>query len=168
MTHPPYPPSCTYHSQVLKRPCRLDILQRLLQVLQLSIHLALRRLRALHGLRLERINSLQLALYIVLLGLEGTELLLDIVDDGAVLQDGAVVRKVDFLRLFGEELDFAARVVIALLEGGEGLGGAASEAELVAQVCPVDLEGGGALWEWLVCCPFGRFEGGGAQPEAMA
>jgi len=51
---------------------------------------------------LERIDSLKLALHIVLLGLEGTELLLDIVDDGAVLQDGAVVRKVDFLRLFGE------------------------------------------------------------------
>ena len=127
----PHSPAGTYHSQVLKRPGSLDVLQRLLQVGQFGVDPALRVLGTLHSLCLESLNSLDLTLHIVLLGLEGIDLLLDVVDDGGVAQDGAVVREVDFLRLVGEDLHPAARIVVALLEGREGLGGAAFDAELL-------------------------------------
>jgi len=61
----------------------------------------------------------------------------------------------------------AARVVVALLERGEGVSGGAAEAEFLAEVRPVDLEGSGALGRrklavWVqaggVCCP-GRLRG---------
>lgn len=140
----------TYHSEVLKRPSRLNILQRLLQVLQLRVYLALGLLRALHGLRLKSLDGLDLTADIVLLDLEAAELLLKIIDNSLVLEDGAVVAEVDLLRLLGEDLDLAARVVVALLEVGEGLGGAAFEAKLGAEVGPVHLEGGGTLRDFCV------------------
>lgn len=153
----------THHSQVLKRPSFLDILQRFLQILKLHINPALGLLRALHSLRLESLDGLDLAVDIVLLDAVALELLLDVVDDGGVLQDLAVVREVDVLRLLAEHLHAAAGIVIALLEGGERLCGAAFEAELGADsgpvvceytcafrdddggVLPIDLEGGAAL-----------------------
>ena len=126
-----YPPN-THHSEVLKRPGSLNVLERLLQVLQLRINLALGLLGALHSLGLESLNGLDLSLHIVLLGLESIELLLNVGDDVLVLQDAAVVREVDGLGLLGEDLDLAARVIVALLEVGEGLGGIASEAQFGA------------------------------------
>lgn len=53
--------------------------------------------------------------------------------------------EVDLLGLLGQDLDLAARIIVALLEGLEGLGGGATEAEFGAQVGPVDLGGGAAL-----------------------
>lgn len=140
---PPY----THHSEVLERTSRLNVLKSLLKILQLRINLALGLLRALHSLGLESRNRLDLPLNIVLLGLESVELLLDVGDDVLVLQEAAVVGEVDGLRRLGEDLDFAARVIVALLEVGEGLGGIASQAELGAQVGPVDFEGSRTLWE---------------------
>jgi hypothetical protein len=64
----------------------------------------------------------------------------DLVEDGVVLEQAAVVGEVDGLRGVGEGLDFAARVVVALFEGGERAGGAAAEAELRGQFAPVQLE----------------------------
>ena len=137
----------THHSEVLEGPGSLDVLQRLLKVLKLSIDLGLGLLGALDSLGLVGLNGLDLAVDVVLLDLEGGELLLDVVDDGGVLQDGAVVGEVDLLGLLGQDLDLAARIIVALLEGLEGLGGGATEAEFGAQVGPVDL-GGGAALEW--------------------
>lgn len=142
----------TYHSEVLEWSGGLNVLKSLLQILQLSVHLALSLLGALDGLSLKSFNSLDLSLHIVLLWLESGELLLDVGDDVLVLQDGAVVLEVDGLGLLGELLDLAARGIVALLEGGQGVGSASLEAELGAQVGPVDLESGGSLWwrVWLV------------------
>jgi hypothetical protein len=55
------------------------------------------------------------------------------------------VREVDGLGLLGQERDFAARVVVALLEGLQSRGGLASDPELRAELGPVELEGGAAL-----------------------
>lgn len=84
-------------------------------------------------------------LHIVRLRLVGAEALLDLVDDGGVLEDGAVVGEVNGLRLLGENGDLPARVVVALLEGLEGGGSAAFQTELRADLGPVELEGGAAL-----------------------
>ena len=54
--------------------------------------------------------------YVVCLRFECVELLLDVVDDGLVLEDAAIVLEVDGLRLLGEDGYFAARIVVALLE----------------------------------------------------
>lgn len=43
-------------------------------------------------------------------------MVLDLVDDGLVLQDAAVVGEVDGLGLLGQDLDLAAGVIVALLE----------------------------------------------------
>ncbi len=51
------------------------------------------------------------------------------------------MREVDFLRLFRELLDVAAGVLIALLEGLEGGGGLASEAEGLGYLGPIEFEG---------------------------
>lgn len=139
-------PANTHHSEVLERPGGLDVLEGLLQVLQLGVDLALGLLGALDGLGLVGLNGLDLAADVVLLDLEAVELLLDVVDDGGVLEHAAVVREVDLLRLLGQDLNLAARVVVALLEGLQGLGGGAAEAEFGAQVGPVDLGGGAALF----------------------
>ena len=138
-------PAYTHHSEVLKGPSSLDVLEGLVEVLQLSIDLGLGLLSALEGLGLVCFDGLDLAADVVLLDLEAVELLLDVVDDGGVLQDGAVVGEVDLLGLLGEDLDLAARIVVALLEGLQGLGGGTTEAEFGAQVGPVDLGGGAAL-----------------------
>lgn len=135
----------TYHSEVLERPSALNVLQGSLEILQLCVDLALGLLGALHSLRLESLDALDLALDVVLLHLEAAHLLLDVVDDGLVLEDAAVVAEVDRLRLLGEDLDPAAGVVMALLEGLEGLSGTATEAELLGQGSPVELLDSGAL-----------------------
>lgn len=107
-----------YHSQILKRPRRLNVRQSLLQILQLRIHLALGLLGTLHSLRLKGLDRLDLSRYIHLLDRERIELLLNVRDDVLVLQLRAVVGEVDGLRLLGQHLHSAARIVIALLEGG--------------------------------------------------
>jgi len=55
------------------------------------------------------------------------------------------VGEVDGLGLLGQDLDLAAGVIVALLEGLEGGGGVATEAELLANLGPVELEGCAAL-----------------------
>lgn len=135
----------TYHSEVLEWASSLNVLKSLLQVQKLSINLALGSFGAFDSLSLEGLNGLDLAVDVVLLDLEAVELLLNVIDDGLVLQDRAVVGEVDGLGLFGKDLYPAARVIVALLETGESLSGAATEAELLAQVGPVELESGGAL-----------------------
>jgi hypothetical protein len=130
----------TYHSEILKRPSLLNVPQRLLQILQLLINHGLGVLRALDSLGLERLDGLDLAAHVVRGRLEGLELLLDLVDDGRVLERAAVSGEVDRLRQLRQLLNLAAGVIVALLEGDEGVGCIAAQAELAGQLGPVELE----------------------------
>jgi len=152
----------TYHSQVLKRPRRLDILQRLLQVPQFGLHLPLGLLRVLHRLALERLDRLQLLADIVRRGLEALVVALDLVDDGLVLERRAVVVEVDGLRRVGQHLDLAAGVVVALLEGLQAAGGLAAEAEGGGDFGPVDFQGGAPLVGRRLQVRLGSGDDGGA------
>lgn len=131
--------------EVGKWPGVLDVLQCLLEIAELLVDDSLGLLGALDGLGLESLDGLDLPVYVVGLGLEGVELLLDVVDDSLVLQDGAVLGEVDSLGLLGEDGDLAAGVIVALLERLEGGGSVATEAELLANLGPVELEGCAAL-----------------------
>lgn len=135
----------TYDGEVLERPGLLNVLQSLGQVLELGIYLDLGLLCALDGLSLESVNGLELPVDIVLLRGEGVELLLDLVNDGRVLENGAVVGEVDGARVLAQLLDLAAGVIVALLEGDQRVGRAAFEAELGTNLGPVDFEGCAAL-----------------------
>jgi hypothetical protein len=66
--------------------------------------------------------------------------LLNLVHNGLVLQNGAVVCKVDFGWLFGQQLNPTAGILIALLEGLEGGGGLTSQAKGAGYFRPVELE----------------------------
>lgn len=135
----------TYNSEVGERPGVLDVLEGLLEIAQLLVDDGLGLFCALDGLGLESLNGLDLPSYVVCLGLERLELLLNVVDDGLVLEDAAVIAEVDLLRLLREDGQLAARIVVALLEGLEGGGGLAPETELRGQLGPVELEGSAAL-----------------------
>jgi len=140
-------PRNTYHSEVLERSSLLDVLQRLLQILQLDINTALGLLGALDSLHLEGLNRLDLSGEVVRRGLEGLEVLLDLVDDGLVLQDRAVVREVDGRRLLRQRLHPAAGIFVALLERLEGGYGLPAETERAGHLVPVELEGCTTLQE---------------------
>lgn len=140
------PRACTYHSQILKRPGLLNILQRLLQIPQLHIDPPFRILRTLDRLFLKRLNRLDLPAHIIRRRLPLLEVVLDLVDYALVLQDAAVVREIDCLRLVGQHLHFAARVVVAFLERLQGRGCLAFEAEGGADFAPVDFESCAALF----------------------
>lgn len=131
--------------EVVERPGLFDVLQCLLEVAELLVDDKLGLLGALDGLGLESFDGLDLPVYVVGLGLVGAELLLDVVDDGLVLEGGAVVSEVDGLGLLGENSELAASVIVALLERLEGDGGVATEAELLGELGPVELEGCAAL-----------------------
>lgn len=133
------------YSKIGEWPGLLDVLQGLVQVAQLLVDNRLGLLSALEGLGLECLNGLDLPVHVVGLGLEGLELLLDVVDNGLVLEEAAVGGEVDGLRLLREDRDFAARIVVALLEGLKGGSGLALEAELRAELRPVELEGCASL-----------------------
>ncbi len=135
----------TYNSQLIKRPRRLNILQRLRQRLHLMIHPPLRLLRALHRLSLKRLDGFQLPAHIIRHRLEGFEMLFDFINHGAVVERGSVFGEVDRLRLLVQGGEFAAGVVVALFEGLEGRCGAAFQAEGGGDSGPVDFGCGGAL-----------------------
>ena len=137
----------TYNGEVSEWPGILDVLQGLLEIAQLLVDNSLSLLCALDGLGLESLNGLDLPSYIVCLGLECVELLLDVVDNGLVLEDAAVVVEVDGLGLLGEDGDLAAGVVVALLERLQSGRSVATEAELLAELGPVELEGCATLQE---------------------
>lgn len=135
----------TYNSEFIEGTGGLDVLKGLLEVAEFSLNLALGLLSALDSLGLEGINGLQLAGNIVGGGLEVLELVLDLVDDGLVLQNAAVTGEVDGLRLLGKELNLAARIVVTLLESLQRGSGLAAEAEGAGRLDPVDLESGATL-----------------------
>ncbi len=100
----------------------MNVLQCLVQIAQLPVYYRLGLFRALDRLAFKRLNGFYLPAHIISCRLERTELLLDIVDDGLVLKDAAVLAEVNRLRLFGKDRDFAAGVVVALFEGLQGSG----------------------------------------------
>lgn len=136
----------TYNSEVLERPGSLNVLERLLEVLEGHVDLVLGSFGVLDGLNLEGVDGLELARDVVGGGLEGGEALLDLVDDGLVLEDGAVVGKVDLGRLLGQLLNLAPHVVVALLESLERGGRLATETQGRGDLGPVDLESCASLF----------------------
>lgn len=135
----------THNSQILERSRGFDILQRRLQVPQFPIHLPLRLLRALHSLHLKRLDGLDLPSHIVRSRLERLDVAFDLVDHGRVVQGVAVVLEVDGLGLRAQQVDLAARVVVALFEGLERGCRLAFETERGGDFGPVEFQGGGAL-----------------------
>lgn len=103
------------------------------------------RLGVLHGLGLEGVDGLDLAVDIVGLGLEGLEALLYLIDDGLVLEDGAVLGKVDFGGQLRQLLDLALGVVVAGLEGLQRGDRLATEAQGGGHFGPVELQSCGSL-----------------------
>ena len=71
----------------------------------------------------------------------------DFVDYPRVVESAAVVLEVDRLRLRAQQIDFAARVVVAFFERLEGACCLAFEAEGGGDFGPVKFQGGGALGE---------------------
>lgn len=82
---------------------------------------------------------------IVALDLEVLHCVLDLVDDGPVVEDATVVGKVHSLCLLGQNLHLTARIVVSLLEGVEGVGSVAAETERAGDLGPVDFRGYVAL-----------------------
>lgn len=138
--------SSTYHSELVKRSGLLDVLQRLREVLQLEVDLLLGGLGILDGLDLEGLDGLELARQVVGGGLEFLEALLNLVNNGLVLQDAAVVGEVDRGGLLGQHLDLAAGVLVSLLESLEGGDRLATQAEGGGHFGPVELKGGASLF----------------------
>lgn len=130
----------TYHSEVLEWPSSLNVLEGLAEVLEFHGDLVLGSLGVLYRLNLEGLDSLDLPVDIVGGGLEGLESLLNLVDDGLVLQGGAVLGEVDLGGLLLEELELAASIFVSLLKGLEGGHRLAAEAEGGGDLDPVELE----------------------------
>jgi hypothetical protein len=144
-THPP-PGGKTYNSEVLERPGGLDVLEGGGEVLELEVDGLLGGLGVLDGLDLEGVDGLELAAHVVGGRLELAEALLDLVDDGLVLERGAVGGEVDGGGLLREQLDLAAGILVALLEGLEGGDGLAAEAQRAGDLGPVELESSASLF----------------------
>ena len=125
------------HRNLIPAPRPLNIPQRLLQTPQLNLYLPLRRLCVLHRHLLKGLNALELFIHIVGFGGEGFVVGFDLVDDGAVLEDRAVVGEVDGGGLVLQLLQAAAGVVVTLFELLELRGGGAAEGELRGEAGPV-------------------------------
>ena len=138
-------PASTYQSEVLPRPRVLDVAERLLEVLELDADLLLGLFGVLDGLDLERLDGAHLALDVVRFGLERLEVVLNLVDDTLLLEQRPVLLEVNLLRLFRQQLQPSARVVVALLERLQGRRRLSPEPERAADLGPVDLQGCASL-----------------------
>ena len=152
----------THNGQILKRSRRLDVLQRRIQLPQLVIYLALCLLRALDGLHLKRLDGFDLPVHIVRGRFKRLEVAFDLVHDAGVVEGAAVLLEVDGLGLRLEQVELAARVVVALFEGLEGGGRLTFEAEGGGDFGPVEFQGGGALGRLSV-----QFNAGWSQLERL-
>jgi hypothetical protein len=106
----------------------------------------LRVLGALNRLGFKRLNGFQLPIEILFDWLESFKVTLNLVNDRRILQLGAVVGEINVLWLCGEEIKFASRIIIALLEGKESGGGLTLETEGGGDFGPVEFGGCGALF----------------------
>lgn len=145
-------PVNTYNRELLKAPCLLNVLQSLGQILQFQVDLLLGSLGVLDSLSLKGLDSLELAVEVVCGGLEGVEALLNLVDDGLVLEGGPVVGKVDSSRQLGQLLNLALGGVVTRLEGLQRGHGLPAQAERGGHAGPVELEGRGSLGGEISSC----------------
>lgn len=148
----PFQPVNTYNRELLKAPCLLNVLQSLGEVLQFQVDLLLGSLGVLDSLGLKGLDSLELAVEVVCGGLESVEALLDLVNDGLVLEGGPVVGKVDGGRQLGQLLDLALGGVVTRLEGLQRGHGLPAQAERGGHAGPVELEGRGSLGVEISSC----------------
>jgi hypothetical protein len=97
--------SLTYvvEGEVLEWSSLLDVGQRFLELLELNVDLRSGFLSLLNGLGLERLDGFHVGARVVSNRLELFKCLCGLIDDGGVLEDRAVVVKVDSRRL-GESL----------------------------------------------------------------
>ena len=95
--------------------------------------------RAHYSLVLDSLDGLDLGLDVVGGGLEGLEGLLDLVNDGLVLEDLAVVGKVDGGLLLLKISQDTAGLLVAFAERAQGGNGLGLEAEGGGQLGPVNV-----------------------------
>ena len=113
-------------------------------------------------MHLKRLDGFDLPLHIVRGRFERLEVAFDLVHDACVVEGAAVLLEVDGLGLRLEQVELAARVVVALLEGLEGGGRLTFEAEGGGDFGPVEFQGGGALGRLSV-----GFDAGSSQSEGL-
>jgi hypothetical protein len=133
------------HRNLIPPSRTLNISQCLLPTPQLNLDLALRLLGIPHRHLFESLDLPDLLGHIICLGLEALEVLLNLVDDSCVLEQGAIVAEVDSGGLIGQDLDPAAGVIVALLEVRERGCGGAAEGELGWELGPVEFGCGSGL-----------------------
>lgn len=119
----------------------LNITQCLFEAPQFHLNLGLCLLSISQSDLLEALNRPQLLVDIVSLWLESLVVLLDLVNDLGVLENGTVRSEIDLLRLVLKLLEFSASVVVTLLEVCERGGCLASETKLGSNFGPVELCG---------------------------
>jgi len=95
-----------------------------------------------YSLGLDSLDGLDLGLDIVGGGLEGGESLLDLINDGLVLEDLAVVSEINGSLLLLEISQDAASLLVALAEGAQSGNGLGLETEGGGQLGPVDVSSG--------------------------
>jgi hypothetical protein len=96
-----------------------------------------------YSLSLNSLNALDLSRDIVRGRLESLVGLLDLIDNGLVLEDFAVMSKVDGGLLLLEIRKDTTSLLVALAEGAQSGNGLGLEAEGGRQLGPVDVGGGG-------------------------
>jgi hypothetical protein len=135
------------NGELVERSGTLNVLESLCELPQLSINLNLRLLSILDSLSLEGLDALELGLEINGVWLEGVERGLDLVNNGLVLEDVAVLREIEGCWELFELGELPAGVFVALLEGREGGGSVALEAEGGGHLSPFNFESGATLWK---------------------
>jgi hypothetical protein len=160
-------------------PRLLNILNRLLQILQLLPNLLLRLLSTLDRLPLKRLNPLQHSRDIIRHGLETPCRLFNLINDLCVLEDAVVVGKVDFCLGGFEVVEFVVGVDVAFAEGGQGRCRCGGQGEGSGELGPVDAGDGAAgghrsdgwarstaNWQWMGSA-MERAEGGRRRRTVM-
>lgn len=104
------------NSGILPSSSTLNIAQGLFKTPQLHLYLALGLLGILQSDLLETLNCFHLLADIVRLGLESLVVLLDLVDHLGVLQDAAVMLKLNRLRLVLQLQHSSSGIIVSLLE----------------------------------------------------
>lgn len=125
--------------KLVERSGGLNVLQSLFQVGQFLLDKLSGFLSILQSLSLESLNGLNLLGDVVRNGLEGLESGFDLVNDILVLQNAAVVSKVDLTCSRRQFEELLAGIVITLAESLKGRHGGTSETEGRNDLGPIDL-----------------------------
>jgi len=124
--------------QLIEGTGLLDVGKSRLELLQLDVNLCLSLLSLGNRLGLEGLNSFNVGVDIISNGLEVRHKLLDLVNDGLVLENGSVVGKVDGGGLGGERMLQTLSLAVPLAEGLEGGDGLLSETERGVEASEID------------------------------